>query len=53
VRPLVHHEFVLPTWLVVILYALIILLMATLVKWEFSRMIRNRRVSFSKNSPKR
>jgi hypothetical protein len=33
-----------PLWLTVVLYALIILLLATLVKWEFSRFVRGRRI---------
>jgi len=33
-----------PVWLVIVLYSLIVLLLATLVKWEFARFVRNRRV---------
>jgi hypothetical protein len=33
-----------PNWLVIVLYAFIILLLAMLVKWEFSRFIRRRRI---------
>jgi hypothetical protein len=32
-----------PTWLVILLYALIVLLLATLVKWEVARLMRGRR----------